>query len=293
MRSEKLQSVIALLPRGGPELLAIEAGEIDAVIDYGSGNVIVCPGALRTPADAAVRMPAAADRRALHAVAQRNDLLAGLPDAESRRLMEALEQVELVAGDVLLQAGDVIRHVHFPVGGVVGLLTQVDEGRTVIAGLVGREGMLGVPLALGMQAAPVRAEVQIAGPALRMPAARFRTEIACCPHLRSRLHRHVQSELNLARQTVACIASHPFEPRLACWLLMMADRADAPQLYLTHQHLAELLNVRRESVTAACCSLRLQGLISYFRGTITLLDRHGLEAASCRCYRPLGGHAVN
>lgn len=291
MRSEQLQSVIALLPRGGPELRAIEAGEIDAVIDPGSGNVIVFPRAMRAPADGAVRAPAV-DRMALQAVAQRNEMLACLPEDESRRLMEALEPVELAAGDVLLQAGDVIRHVYFPVGCVVGLLTQVDERRTVIAGLVGREGMLGVPLALGMEAAPVRAVVQVAGAALRLPAARLRAEIACCPRLRSRLHRHVQAELNLARQTVACIASHPFEPRLACWLLMMVDRAGTQRVYLTHQHLAELLNVRRESVTAACCSLRARGLIRYLRGTITLLDRDGLEGASCRCYRPVCRHTA-
>jgi CRP-like cAMP-binding protein len=120
-----------------------------------------------------------------------------------------------------------------------------------------------------------------------MPAPRFTTEIACCPHWRRRLHRQVQAELNQAWQNAACVATHLFEPRLACWLLMMADRADARQVDLTHEHLGDILNVRRESVTAACGSLRRQGLIGYHRGTISILDRAGIEQASCGCYRPI------
>lgn len=286
MRNDGLNRVLAQLPPGGAERLAIDAGEIDAVIDYGSANVIVFPAARRALHDAA-RRASATDRLAAGETAKRNAMLAPLPATESRRLLAALEQVEVAAGDVLQQAGASIRHVYFPAGCVVGLLTQTDDRRTVMGGLVGREGMLGLPLALGVDSSAVRAVVQIAGPALRMSAARFRAELRCCPQLQRRLHRHVQRELNQAWQTAACIASHRFEPRLACWLLMMADRADSQALFLTHEHLGEALNVRRESVTAACSSLRLQGLISYYRGMISIVDRKGVEQASCRCYRPL------
>lgn len=292
MRNEALHKVLALLPHGGSERQAIAAGEIDAVIDYGSANVIVFPVARRALHDAAKRASAKVRLAAIE-VAQRNGMLASLPGTESRRLLPALEQVELVAGDELQVAGASIRHVYFPVGCVVGLLTPTDDQRTVMGGLVGREGMLGLPLALGANGSAVRAVVQVAGAALRMSATRFKAEVRCCPQLQRRLFRHAQTELDQARQTAACVASHLFEPRLACWLLMMADRADAQQVYLTHEHLGDILNVRRESVTAACSSLRSQGLISYRRGMISILDRKGVERASCRCYRPIDAHDIS
>ncbi|WP_234413667.1 Crp/Fnr family transcriptional regulator [Ideonella sp. A 288] len=229
----------------------------------------------------------AADLRATLEAPEQNRLLAALPRAEHRRLLSALEPVTLAAGDVLHEAGAPIRHVYFPVDCVVCLLTEVDGPQTVATGLVGREGMVGMPLAMGVGASVARAVVQIAGTALRMSAARFSTEFQRGLPLQQLLYRHAQVELNLARQTAACIASHRFEQRLACWLLMIGDRAASQEMLLTQGHLAADLNVRRVSVTSACVALRSLGLIGYSRGRLSILDRKGLESVACHCYRPI------
>ncbi|MGL6109255.1 MAG: Crp/Fnr family transcriptional regulator [Rubrivivax sp.] len=274
------------LPRGGAERRAIEAGEIDAVIDYGSANVIVFPAARRALRDTAQRA-AAAERKATLELPQRNSMLAALPRSEYRRLLPALEAFRLELGDVLHEAGAPIRHVYFPVDCVVCLLTKIDDQRTVATGLVGHEGMVGMPLALEVGVSSVRAEVQVAGTALRMPATRFTNEFQRGLQLQRQLYRYAQVKLDQARQIAACYASHPFEQRLACWLLMIGDRVESPEMFMTQEHLAAVLNVRRVSVTLACGSLRSRGLIGHSRGTISILDRKGLESASCACYRPI------
>lgn len=281
-----LQSVLRQLPMGGMERQAIEAGEIDAVIDYGSANVIVFPAARRALRDTAQRAAAAEHKAALE-LPKRNSMLAALPSAEYRRLLPALEQVRFALGDVLHEAGAPIRHVYFPVDCVVCLLTEIDGHRTVATGLVGHEGMVGMPLALDVGVSSVRAEVQVAGIALRMPATRFTTEFQRGLQLQRQLYHYAQVKLDQARQIAACNASHQFEQRLAGWLLMIGDRAGPQPMVLTQEHLAAVLNVRRVSVTLACSSLRSRGLISYHRGNISILDRKGLESAACRCHRPI------
>ena len=282
----ELQRVLLQLPKGGAERRAIEAGEIDAVIDYGSANVIVFPAARRALRDTAQRA-AAAERRATLELPQHNSMLAALPRSEYRRLLPTLEPFKLELGDVLHEAGAPIRHVYFPVDCVVCLLTKIDEQRTVATGLVGHEGMVGLALALEVGISSVRAEVQVAGTALRMPATRFTNEFQRGLQLQRQLYRYAQVKLDQARQLAACIASHRFEQRLACWLVMIADRARSSELFLTQEHLAAVFNVRRVSVTLACGALRARGLIRYSRGRISILDRKGLESASCGCYRPI------
>ena len=281
-----LQRALRQLPEGGFERQAVEAGEIDAVIDYGSANVIVFPAARRALRAAANRA-SAADRKAALEVPEGNSVLAALPRAEYRRLLPALERVVLEFGDVLQEAGASIRHVYFPVDCVVGLLTRTDGQRSVETGLVGHEGMVGISLALGVEVSSVRAVVQVAGSALRMPAARFNDELRRGLPLQHRLYRYAHVKMTQARQTAACIASHRFEQRLACWLLLIGDRAKTQELLLTQEHLAAVLSVRRVSVTLACGALRSAGLISYSRGKITILDRQRLESASCSCYQPI------
>lgn len=281
-----LQRVLLQLPMGGSERLAVEAGEIDAVIDYGSANVILFPAARSALRDTA-RRTSAVECKATQEVPERNSMLATLPRAEYRRLLPALEQVRLESGDVLHEAGAPIRHVYFPVDCVVGLLTRIDNQRTVATGLVGHEGMVGIPLALEMGVSSVRAAVLVAGTAWRMPAVRFTNEFQRGEQLQRQLYRYAQLKLDQARQIAACIASDRFEQRLACWLLMVSDRARSREMFLTHEHLAALLNVRRVSVTLASSSLRSSGLISYNRGRITVLDRKGLESAASRCYRSI------
>jgi len=268
------------------ERRAIEAGEIDAVIDYGSANVIVFPVARRALRDAANRA-ASAERKATLEMPKLNSLLATLPRAEYRRLLPALEQVTLERGDVLHEAGAPIRHVYFPVDCVICLMTKVDDQRAVATGLVGHDGMVGIPLVLEVGVSSVRAVVQVAGTALRMPATRFTNEFQRGLQLQRQLYRYAQVKLNQARQIAACLASHRFEQRLACWLLMIGDRAKSPELLLTQKNLATILNVRRVSVTTTSGSLRSRGLIGNDRGSLSILDRKGLEAAACRCYRPL------
>jgi len=284
--SSGLQRLLRQLPVGGMERRAIEAGEIDAVIDYGSANVIVFPVARRALRDAANRA-ASAERKATLEMPKLNSLLATLPRAEYRRLLPALEQVTLERGDVLHEAGAPIRHVYFPVDCVICLMTKVDDQRAVATGLVGHDGMVGIPLVLEVGVSSVRAVVQVAGTALRMPATRFTNEFQRGLQLQRQLYRYAQVKLNQARQIAACLASHRFEQRLACWLLMIGDRAKSPELLLTQKNLATILNVRRVSVTTTSGSLRSRGLIGNDRGSLSILDRKGLEAAACRCYRPL------
>jgi len=193
----------------------------------------------------------------------------------------------LESGDVLCEAGAPIRHVYFPVDCVVCLLTKIDSQQTVATGLVGYEGMVGLPLALGVRASSVRAVVQVAGTALRIPATRFSNEFQRGLQLQNQLYRYAQVKLDLARQTAACIASHRIEQRLACWLLMFDDRAMSQEILLTQEQLANDLNVRRESVTATSVVLCSRGLIGHSRGRISILDRKGLETVSCDCYRPI------
>ena len=216
-----------------------------------------------------------------------NRLLAALPRAEYRRLLSGIEPVTLRFGEVLYEAGAPIRHVYFPIDCVICLLTRTESQRAVETGLVGYEGMVGISLALGVDVSSVHALVQVAGTALRVPAERFGTELRRGPNLRRELHRYADMKLAQARQAAACAASHLFEHRLACRLLMTSDRSRSMEILLTQKYLATVLNVRRESVTEAAASLRSRDLISYSRGTIRILNRKGLLSASCSCYRQI------
>src|SRR5205814_8288049 len=151
-------------------------------------------------------------------------------------------------------------------------------------GLVGREGMVGMSLALGMEECAVRALVQGSGTALRMKAAAFREELARSSPLQREVYRYAYAKLVQARQSAACNRFHEVEPRLARWLLMTRDRVRSDHFHLTHEFLADMLGVRRAGVTNAATSLQRRKLIRYRRGNISILDRAGLAAASCPCY---------
>lgn len=282
--SVRLRRALQELPRGGAERRAVEAGEVDAVIDYRGANVIMFPLARRALRAAANRACAASRKTTLE-MPRANAVLAALPREEYLRLLPALELVTLGVGAVLQEPGAPILHVYFPLDCVVCLLTPTDAGRTVGTGLVGHEGIVGVSLGLGVEVASVRAVVQTAGAAMRMSAAQFGSDFRQSLRLQQELYRCASVKLAQARQNAACIASHFFEQRLACWLLTASDRSRSQDMPLTHEYLAAILNVRRVSVTKACTSLRSSGLITNVRGTIGILDRAGLEAASCACYR--------
>jgi len=216
-----------------------------------------------------------------------NSLLAALPRKDYQDLLAGLEPVTLTYGQVLYQPGEPIRHVYFPGNSLVSLLTTVEGHEALEVGLVGREGMVGISLALGMEFASVRALVQGTGTAMRMNAARFRQEFRKSLPLQGELYRYAHAMLVQARQTAACNRFHAVEERLARWLLMTRDRVGSDQFLLTQEFLADMLGVRRVGVSQAACALQQRELISYSRGRIRVLDRKGLEAASCGCYEVL------
>lgn len=213
-----------------------------------------------------------------------NSLLAALPPKEYRRLSDDLEQVVLTYGDVLYEPGAQIRQIYFPNDSVVSLLTPVDRHQALEVGLVGREGMVGVPLALEISVSPVRALVQGTGTAMRMKAATFVKAFRLSHALQRELHRYTYALMVQITQTAACNRFHVVEARLARWLLMTHDRVASNPFRLTQEFLSQMLGVRRVGVTKAARSLRNLGLISYSRGNITIIDREGLEAAACSCY---------
>jgi CRP-like cAMP-binding protein len=282
-QSAILQQVLRKMPEGCPEQQAVDAGEVDAVIDYATGNVIMLPTARRALHAPAIRAPGATGQAsAVGPVA--NGVLAALPRTDYERLLSELETVNLRLGEVLHEPGAPIRYVYFPIDCVVCLLTRTEEQRAVGTAMVGYEGMVGVSSVLGVDVSPVRALVQVGGTALRMPTERLHAELLRCLPLQRALYRHAYMELVQARQTVACIDSHCLEQRLACWLLMTSDRSRSPEIVQTQEDLAASLNVRRESVTGASLSLRARKLIDYRRGKIRIANRKGLEGASCSCY---------
>jgi PAS domain S-box-containing protein len=213
-----------------------------------------------------------------------NNLLAALPRKDYQGLLAGLEPVTLTYGEVLFEPGEPIRHVYFPNNSLVSLLATVEGHKALEVGLVGREGMVGISLALGTDVASVRALVQGSGTAMRMNAARFRKELRKRPPLRDELYRFAHVKLAQARQNAACNLFHVVEARLARWLLMTCDRVRSDQFLLTHAFLADMLGVRRVGVSLAAGALQQRKLISYSRGKIRILDRKGLEATSCGCY---------
>jgi CRP-like cAMP-binding protein len=214
-----------------------------------------------------------------------NSLLAALPRKSYRRLLSGLTPVDLVFGDVLYEPGSPIRDVYFPSQSLVSLLTVVEGHLALEVGMVGREGMVGVASALGIDVSPVRALVQGAGPALRMSAARFRSELRVNPPLQRELNRYVHTLMAQISQTAACNRFHVVEARLARWLLMTRDRVRSGKFRMTHEFLSHMLGVRRVGVTEAASALQRRKLIEYSRGSISILDDRGLEAACCSCYR--------
>jgi CRP-like cAMP-binding protein len=213
-----------------------------------------------------------------------NRLIELLPAADRRRLLAECETVPLRLAEVLYEPGLPTTHVYFPVEGFVSLVATVDHHTGLEVGMVGREGLLGVQIALGVSQAPLRALVQGPGHARRVSAAAFRRELARSVALQRSLGRYVHVLMSQLSTAAACLRFHPIGPRLARWLLMSQDRAHAATFGVTHEFLAYMLGVRRVGVTLAAGALQEQGLIIYHRGELTVCDRAGLEAAACTCY---------
>ena len=214
-----------------------------------------------------------------------NRLLESLPPGDRRRILAAGETVELAFADVLYTLGAILTHVYFPTASFISLIMPIDASAALEVGMVGNEGMFGIPLALGVDVSPVRAVVQGAGPALRMDAASFRSELGRSQALQRIIDRYAFVQLSQLAQTAACTRFHVVEARLARWLLMTQDRARSNTFHITQEFLAYMLGVRRVGVTKAASSMQAHHLIHYSRGNITVLDRRGLKAASCGCYK--------
>ena len=220
-----------------------------------------------------------------------NSVLAALPRAEYRRLHAHFEPVELGFGEVVYEPGDPIKYIYFPNDSLVSLLTVVDQHLALEVGMVGHEGMVGIPFALGINVSPVRALTQGAGTAMRMKAAPFRAEFRHSLSLQREVLRYTHALMAQIAQTAACNRFHFIETRLARWLLMTRDRVGADQFRLTHEFLGHMLGVRRVGVTKAASALKQRKLIEYSRGNLTIINGRGLEAASCSCYTMVGATA--
>jgi CRP-like cAMP-binding protein len=214
-----------------------------------------------------------------------NRLLAQLSKRESQAVLDECEAVDLKYGEILYEPDTRIREVYFPTGSFISLMIPVDGTANLEVGLIGNEGMLGASLVLGVNVSALRARVQGSGPAWRMTTATFLRTLASSPALRHALHRYLQVRMSQTEQAAACTRFHVVEQRLARWLLMTQDRAHGNAFHATHEILAYMLGVRRVGVTKAAHALQMRRLIRYHRGEVTILDRAGIEAASCACYQ--------
>jgi CRP-like cAMP-binding protein len=207
-----------------------------------------------------------------------------LPGKEYRRILPELKRTTLTFGDVLYDPGDRIRHVYFPNNSIVSLLSAVGARSTLEVGMVGNEGMTGLPIFMGVDVSTTRALVQGAGSAMKMTSAAMRQEANRLGSLHRLLHRYSHSLLTQIAQSSACNRFHTVDARLARWLLMTGDRLGEDQFRLTQDFMSNMLGVRREGVNKAAGALQAKKLIRYSRGNLEILNRTGLEAASCSCY---------
>ena len=220
-------------------------------------------------------------------------MIAGVPSKERARLLANCELVDLVFGDRLSEADKPIKHVYFPLVGFISLVAALDSHQPLEMGLVSNEGMLGVTLKLGIKTAPMRAVVQGTGTALRMTGSDFTRLVGRSPAMFHVLDRYLYVLMAQLTRSSACTRFHEIEPRLGRWLLMTHDRSHADHFHLTHEFLADMLGVRRSGISIAAGALQLRKLIRYSRGEISILNRKGLEAASCECYDAMQEDYVN
>ena len=215
----------------------------------------------------------------------KNRLLAALPAEEYERLLPHLGHVSFQLGEVVYESGGRMEHIYFPTAAIVSLLYLMENGASAEMGMAGKEGLIGVALFMGGNTMPNRAVVQSAGGAVKMRAQVLREEFARGGAFQRLLLRYTQALLTQMSQTAVCNRLHAIEQQLCRWLLLSHDRLDSDELVMTQELIANMLGVRREGVTAAAGRLQEQGLISYVRGRIQILDRPGLETSVCECYK--------
>jgi len=214
-----------------------------------------------------------------------NRLLGSLPAPALRALRPHLKRVELPLKDVLFNVDVPIEYVYFPEDTVVSILSVMPDGSAVEVATVGREGMVGLPAVLGVEKGQAMAFVQVPGHGLRVEARAFREHVQRSGATRNVMDRYTQALFTQVSQGAACNRLHSLDERCARWLLMTHDRVGGDCFPLTQQFLAQMLGVRRAGVPEVASQLQREGLVTYGRGFMTVLDRAGLEAASCECYR--------
>ena len=221
-----------------------------------------------------------------------NKLLASLPRDHFERLLPHLATVSLTQGEVLVEAGDEVDQVYFPHNGMFSLLAVMRDGKAIETATVGREGVIGAMAGLGLYTSLVRVVVQLPLTTSKIASSQFRKAIAASEPIRDLCIHYNEVLLTQARITAACNALHPVEARFCRWLLQSADRAGSDTITLTQELLAEMLGVRRTSVTEVAGKMQNEGVITYSRGVIRILDRPGLERLSCECYQTLIDHSA-
>lgn len=221
-----------------------------------------------------------------------NALLASLSEPVQRRLFPHLERVYLPFGRMLFESGTVARHVYFPTDALIALLCLLQSGAADEIAVAGNEGVVGVAIFMGGESSPTRAVVQCPGFAYRLPKQHVIEEFDRHGELLEVLLHYVCSLVIQVAQTAVCNRHHSVEQQLCRWLLMCLDRVPNAPLAMTHGAMADMLGVRRESVSSAAAGLRDRGVIEYHRGHVTVLDRGKLEALACECYQVIRAAAV-
>jgi CRP-like cAMP-binding protein len=213
-----------------------------------------------------------------------NQLLGALEIASHQRLSSHLSPVRLKLGTVVCEAGGLLEHAYFPEGAVLSLLTLMENGSAIETANIGREGAFGLFAAMYSRVSFNRCLVQLEGPMVRCPIEALQEEFARSAHVRDLFVSYSETLLAQVQQTVGCNALHSVEERMSRWLLMMFDRAEGEPMKYTHEFLSEIMGVNRTSISLAAQSMQKAGLIKYRRGTMQVIDRKAMEAASCECY---------
>ncbi len=216
--------------------------------------------------------------------AVKNRLLAVLPEADRKRFGPHLEPVDMPLGKVLYESGSPVTHVYFPTTSIVSLLYMMEDGASAEIAVVGDEGIVGISIFMGGESTPYHAVVQSAGRGLRMKAGLLMQEFNRSGPTLHLLLRYTQALITQMSQTAVCNRHHSVDQQLCRWLLLSLDRLQSNELVMTQDLIANMLGVRREGVTEAAGLLQKDGLISYRRGHIKVLDRPGLERRTCECY---------
>jgi CRP-like cAMP-binding protein len=214
-----------------------------------------------------------------------NRILDRLPADEHSRIVEASQIVALTRGQDIYQERGPMTHAYFPFVGMYSVVVPLEDGRIVEAATVGNEGMVGIPLAFGLEFSPDKVISQVSGSAIRVPARAFLRSLSPGSALERLVRRYASYRTRYANQTIACNIFHDADQRMCRWLLMTHDRAGRDQFTLTHEFLSEMMGMRRQTVSLVAARLQRAGLIDYHRGLVRVLDRKGLEERGCECFR--------